>query len=392
MSGHGSEGYTRALLKQPSPYPLTPDPRSFRHLASICEARTTILARDQVARCRPALLALSAHRRDWIRSPDAWEPPGGDHRQQISSLIRHLLAVYDVPRFLDAAWTEGLTPDGVKYQRWFKHVATGRNPRTLNDLPIPMTKRMAHHFLKAPDDLGILAAIRLGQVISLGGNEAMARSLLATRIGTDFREHEFWTSVIRWFISHAEVSPADHGPIIDFIHDQKFVASVLNPATRLTGQPRQALLVAHQPNLTMKGRTPDAMLRSVEQWHRRLATLPMTFREWKPSGIVPLVLVEGVGADRRVFETTELICSEELQHEGQAMRHCIATYWQRCSAGQTSVWSLTVEDASGRVERLLTLEVRNGQRRVVQARGLANRMPTVAELAIMDRWTGLGVT
>ena len=389
MSGHGSEGYNRALLKQPSPYPLTPDLRSFRQLTAISEARTTILARGQVARYRPALLALSAHRRDWIRSPDAWEPPEADAGRQFGSLVRHLLALYDVPKFLDAAWSEGLTPDGVKYQRWFKHVATGRNPRTLKDLPIPMTKRMAHHFLMAPDDLGILAAIRLGQVISLGGHEAMARSLLATRIGTDFREHEFWTSVIRWFISHPEVSPADHGPIIDFIHDQKYVASVLNPATRLTGQPRQALLVAPQPNLTMKGRTPDAMLRSVEQWHRRLATLPMTIREWKPSGIVPLVLVEGVGAERRVFETTELICTEELQQEGQAMRHCIATYWQLCSAGQTSVWSLTVEDASGRVERLLTLEVRNGQRRVVQARGASNRMPTAAELAILDRWSGL---
>jgi hypothetical protein len=139
----------------------------------------------------------------------------------------------------------------------------------------------------------------------------------------------------------------------------------------------------------MKGRTPDAMLRSVEQWHRRLASQPMTYREWKSSGIVPLVVVEGMGADRRVFETTELICSEELQEEGRAMRHCIATYWQRCATGQTSVWSLTVEDASGRVERLLTLEIRNGQRTVVQARGLANRMPTVEELAILDRWTEL---
>ena len=390
MSGHGSEGYNRALLKQPSPYPLTPDPRSFRHLTSICEARTTILAKDQVARHRLALLALSAHRRDWLRSPDAWEPPGDASGQQFGSLVRHLLAFYDVPRFLDAAWTEGLTPDGVKYQDWFKHVGAGRNPRTAKGLPFPMTKRMAHHFLRAPNDLGILAAIRLGQVISLGGDEAMARSFLATRIGTDFREHEFWTSVIQWFIAHPEVSPADHGPIIDLIHDQKYVASVLNPATRLTGQPRQSLLVAPQPNLTMKGRTPDAMLRSVEQWHRRLATLPMTFREWKPSGIVPLVLVEGSGADRRVFETTELICTEELQQEGRAMRHCIASYWQRCATGQTSVWSLTVEDASSRVERLLTLEVRNGQRRVVQARWASNRMPTAAELAILDRWTGLG--
>ncbi len=356
---------------------------------TICEAKTAILDRHQVARYRPALLALSAHRRDWLRTPDAWESSEGIAQQQFGSLVRHLVARYDVPRFLDTAWTEGLTPDGVQYQGWFKHVAAGRNPRTARGLPIPMTKRMAHHFLRAPDDFGILAAIRLGQVISLGGDEVMARSLLGTRLGTDFREHEFWTSVVRWFISHPELSPADHGPIIDFLHEQKFVPSVLNPASRLTGQPRQSLLVAPQPNLTMKGRTPDAMLRSVEQWHRRLASQPMTYREWKPSGIVPLVVVEGAGADRRVFETTELICTEELQQEGQAMRHCIATYWQRCSTGQTSVWTLTVEDASGRIERLLTLEVGNGQRRVVQARGLANRMPTVEELAILARWTGL---
>jgi hypothetical protein len=58
--------------------------------------------------------------------------------------------------------------------------------------------------------------------------------------------------------------------------------------------------------------------------------------------VVPLVFADGSGADRRVFETTELICSDESQQEGQAIRHCIATYWQRCSMGQTSVWSLTV--------------------------------------------------
>jgi hypothetical protein len=244
LSGHGSDGYNRSLHKQPCPYPLTPDPRSFRHLTSICESRTTILARDQVARYRPALLALSAHRRDWLRSPDAWGPPEGEARCQFASLVRHLFALYDVPKFLDAAWTEGLTPDGVKYQGWFKHVGAGRNPRNAKDLPFPMTKKTAHHLLRSPDDLGIMAAIRYGQVLAMGGDERLARSLIGTRIGTDFREHEFWTSVIRWFIAHPKVSLVDHVPIIDFIHEQKFVASVPNPATRISGQPRQTLLVA----------------------------------------------------------------------------------------------------------------------------------------------------
>ena len=91
--------------------------------------------------------------------------------------------------------------------------------------------------------------------------------------------------------------------------------------------------------------------------------------EWKPSGIAPLVHQVGEGADRRVYETSELICTGELQEEGAAMRHCVATYWDLCATGQSSIWSMTVEDASGRVERLLTLEVRNGERMIVQARG-----------------------
>jgi hypothetical protein len=44
------------------------------------------------------------------------------------------------------------------------------------------------------------------------------------------------------------------------------------------------------------------------------------------------------------------------------MRHLVATSRDRRASGQSSIWSLMVEDVAGRVERLLTLEVRNGQR------------------------------
>jgi hypothetical protein len=112
--------------------------------------------------------------------------------------------------------------------------------------------------------------------------------------------------------------------------------------------------------------------------------------EWKPSGTASLVHRVGEGAERRVYETTELICTEELQAEGAAMRHCVATYWDLCASGQSSIWSLTVEDATGRVERLLTLEVRSGQRMIVQARGKANRQPTSEGLRALALWTESG--
>ena len=43
------------------------------------------------------------------------------HGEQFGSPARHLLARYDAPAFLVAAWFAGPTPDGVRQQRWFKH-------------------------------------------------------------------------------------------------------------------------------------------------------------------------------------------------------------------------------------------------------------------------------
>src|SRR5207302_1266836 len=85
---------------------------------------------------------------------------------------------------------------------------------------------------------------------------SLARHLLATRIGTSFHANDFWETVIRWLIDHPEVEPVHHGPIVDYLHDQKFVPSI--PLGPVRGQPR---LVPARPNLCMKGRSPDSLLR-----------------------------------------------------------------------------------------------------------------------------------
>lgn len=372
-------------------YALEPDAKLLRSLVFLCWDRTDLLGGREATRFAHALLALSAHWRDWLRNPDGWEPPDTEPAEQFGSLARHLLARYDVPAFLDAAWFAGLTPEGVRQQRWFKHVGRGENVRTADDLPIPLTRRMAHHFTQAPPRIAIPEAFRHAQVLGMGGDERLVRSILSTRIGTDFEHDEFWVPVIRWLIAHPTLDPIHDGPIIDYLHDQKFVPSVPNPTSRVRGQPREPLLTPPQPNLSMAGRTPESLLRCVEAWHKGLGSRRLgVSARWKPTGIVPLVREEGEGADRRVYEVAELISSEELEEEGRAMGHCVATYWRLCESGQSSIWSLTVEDASGLVERLLTLEVRNAQRLVVQARGKSNDPPTVAQLAVLGRWADSG--
>ncbi len=91
-----------------------------RHLAFCCQDRSDLL--DKRSDHTQALIAFSAHWRDWLRPPEVWEPPDKDATGQYRSLARHLFAHYDVPRFLDTAWLAGLTPEGLRYQGWYKHV------------------------------------------------------------------------------------------------------------------------------------------------------------------------------------------------------------------------------------------------------------------------------
>jgi hypothetical protein len=379
----------RFRLDGPARKVIEPDRKILRHLACCCLERSNLLAKS--SRHADALVAVSAHWRDWLRPLDDWEPPDEDPRAQFGSLARHLFALYNIPIFLDDAWRAGLHAEGLRYQGWYKHVGRGESIKTLPDLPIPLTRVMAHFFAQGPDDLDIPSALRWAQVRGLGGDEGLARTVLESRIGTDFRNDDFWTTVIRWLVAHPDLAPRHHGPIIDYLHDQRFVPSVPNPLSRQRGRARQPLAIPPQSNLCMNGRTPKSLLRAVEEWHKKLGSQRSGISvEWRPSCIRPFSCEVGDGPSRRVFAITELISSEELQEEGKAMGHCVASYWPLCISGQASIWSLTVEDGSGEADRLLTLQVSLPDRLIVQARGPNNREPDDQQRSILARWAESG--
>jgi hypothetical protein len=380
--------FTSINKRKPGKYPLAPDAAAFQRLIEVCWQRTDLLRGRETWNFAIALLALSAHTRSWVRRPGNWEPRSHNAYRQFHSLVRHLVALYDVPPFMNTAWLEGLSRAGVVHQRWFIHVAQGGNLRTAKGLPIPITRRQAHLYLQAPEDLDVLSAFRWAQLIDLGGNERLARSILATSIGRTFDHDDFWVTVLRWIIAQPMLDAVHHGPIIDYLHNQRLVPSVPNPLAHQQGQP---LLLPPQPNLSMKGRDPEALLRAVVHWHGRLgreARGPVCF--WRPSGIDPFRHEEGEGASRRIFTITELTGSHELQAEGRAMAHCVASYVHSCVRGVVSIWSLRVVDGNGEETRLLTLEVSNRDRQIVQARRKHNALPGERELAVLSRWAAAG--
>jgi hypothetical protein len=327
------------------------------------------------------VLALARHSLGWIRAVGDWKPQTHNTRRQFSSLARHLFAEWPVPAFADSAWFLGNGKEAVRQQEWFLHIGKGHNIRTA-DLPLAYTKRMAHYFMQAPPDLTVESALRWGQIHGLGGTARLVSAIVGTRLGSSFLDDDFWATVLQFFIANPMLDLAHVGPIVDYIHLQRFTSQDVFVAPGVVehrGPP--------QPNFTMKGRTPASLLRQVAAWHRTLTKTEQPQAQWPRSGIDNFEFVEGGerGGNLKIWTITELLSTKALIAEGRAMKHCVATYAQSAASGARSIWTLEVETFEGR-SKVLTVEVQNGARLVCQARGKCNMLPGEKHRAILRRW------
>ncbi len=326
------------------------------------------------------LIALAEDNGSWIRPLETWHAETDDRGEQFSKLTRHLFAAYDVPRFMDSVWLDG----NPTHQNWFKHIGGGRNIRTASGLPFMLTKKMAHHFLTAPEDYTVAEALRWGQVHALGGNRQLAEALRGTYLVRALNTHDtnprdfwfveddFWISVIRFFLLNPMLNPRHANPIIDYIQHQKYI-----------GQPPA------RPNFSMNGRTPETLLRQVEAWYQELHRAGEkkekkgTPGRWAGSGIGGFRFQQ----EHRIWDIMELTNKKELYAEGKAMGHCASTYLSFCIAGEISMWAMAIKDEGETVwKKAVTIEVELPSRRITQVRGRFNRFPTQEEKSILERW------
>ena len=325
------------------------------------------------------IAALANHHESWIRPLEEWTVKKHNRDRQFSELARHLLAAYDVPLFMDCVWFNG----NVTHQNWFKHIGTGENIRTAPDIPVPLTKKMAHYFLKAPRHYTVEEALRWGQVYALGGDKYLVDALRGTRLVRSFSNDDFWLNVIRFFVANPMLDVSHVNPIIDYIWHQKYenrrvfvergVARAIGPA---------------QPNFSMRRRTPETLLRQVEEWHGELGREAKGRElEWIRSDISEFHTLEGSEQlqNMKFWSIRELLSSDELVDEGRAMRHCVQTYARSCHTGRSSIWSMEIEDENGR-RKILTIEVAPREKVIRQVRGKQNRLPTPKEKDLLGRW------
>jgi hypothetical protein len=313
----------------------------------------------------------------WLRPVEEWKPKGKSTTTILCSLIDHLVVEYRVPDFLYSVFAVNAikSSNGRALAHFFRYVAQGGSPYNYLRsafLPIVMTRRMCHEFMHSPKDLDFFQAVRRAQAVVLGGNNGLVNAICKSRLARGFTYNErFWVSVIKWFCETPALDTDQIGAVIDFISARRRADA----------------------GFSMKGRTARSIVRAMEAWHRELArtrkVVKMVFTQsgipegrWKFQGKTR----EGVTVPI-IWEIKEILTSEELADEGGRMCHCVYSYANSVKEGLVSIWSLRCQG-----ERLLTVEVRNQSREIVQARGKHNRRATPTELNRLKRWateTGL---
>ena len=330
-----------------------------------------------------AMGMLVCHRAAWIRPVEQWRPKSHNPRRQFTSLARHLLATYEVPPLMDAAWFQEDQAVAQQQQAWFRHVGDGGNIRTA-DIPVALSKKMAHCFSLAPDELPIESALRWGQVVGQGGSEALARAVIGSRLGTSFEHEEFWESVIKFLVNNPMVDPALVGPVIDFIHNVKYEPREI---VRPGGTVERA--GPAQPNFGVKGRSLGKLLGQMHAWHEELGRDLAGDEDsgfgrgrrrlvrWGPSGLRSLAVREEnpQTGEATMWTVQELLSNRELASEGRAMHHCVASYARNCRKGEASIWSLQAVSGEQPREPVMTIAVDVHRRSVTQVRGRYNMAP-----------------
>lgn len=326
--------------------------------------------------------AINWHRHAAIRSPEDWRCAikSRSPERRFLELVKHAFARYPVARHLENAWlgdpfyrladqvpapvrpVDG-GPGIVDLRGWYI-LATQGGSLHRQATQAFMSKAETHHFLTTPPEVSESGrAFWYAIARAQGADRHLAQRVSQTRLPGFSVASTFWRDAARFFTRNP-IGIAEMNDLIDF-----FLAA------------RQ-----EDENFALKGRSLEALRRRMKEWHRALRKQQAVCGGAWAGHPLPDVEYEA-GAEHRkaIWRFRQIKTGNELFREGQRMHHCVVTYKGRCIAGDISIWSLTSEYPLGKLNRGVTMEVRDDGA-IVQCRGFANRLPYGNEVAMVKRW------
>lgn len=315
-----------------------------------------------------ARVVVSGLRERMLRDPATW--PGRikskDPGKVALAIARHAFARYPVPAHLERIWLglDGLSPkEAGRRKLWYVDVAQGGSLYKLHTRDL-LSRRETHVFLDPPARLGFEAALWHAVARTYTEDPGVALRIARSRIATK-RLTPFWRDVARFFaVNPAPLNVMDD--LCDFL----------------------AARHAEQAGFSLKGRTLGSVVALMEAWHRDLARIRRVGEgSWAGSPLPDWEhAIRPADAPHKAvtWSVRQIRTGRDLAEEGNRMRHCVYTYREACMSGRCSIWALRATTWEGE-RRHLTIEL-DARRRVVQIRGLANRLAKPVELDVLRRW------
>ncbi|HEY4921563.1 MAG TPA: PcfJ domain-containing protein, partial [Xanthobacteraceae bacterium] len=227
-----------------------------------------------------------------------------------------------------------------------------------------LSKQETHHFLTAPAEItSTKHAFWYAVARAQADNIAVARKVARCKLVNYSIASAYWKEVARFFARNP-LSIEEMDDLVDFLFVEK----------------------QRDDAFALKGRTPEALKRKMEDWHHALRrSQAIGGGAWAGSPLPDIDYQVGKDAKRAIWRVRQIKTGNELFREGERMHHCVVTYKSACMRGDVSIWSVTCEFPIGRMNRGVTMEVtRDG--RIVQCRGFANRPPHGNEAMTAKRW------
>lgn len=333
---------------------------AFRDLLLHLEAQGCYaLLRNTV--CINALANMASFGNKLVREIKAWEKETLEVETQMSALIKHCFALYDVPEFMESVFYY----ENKKHCYWYIQLGRGESVLKLSSFPIKLTKKMAHEFKKAPANYNVEKAIRWAQAKGYGASCDMAETLAWSTLSEHFENEEFWAKVIK-FLSQYNTLPYHQVQEVLFYIGNQFEAN---------------------KSYSIKGRTWETLLKQSIEWHveyhKKLAALNRA--DWSSCGITGLTKIVVFEQKSVEYKIMELTNSEALYDEGYEMSHCVAEYEYECVMGSSAIFSLRKKVAKDS-STLATIEIDVESKSIVQAKAKYNECISLEAETILVEW------
>lgn len=296
-----------------------------------------------------------------VRPIEDWQNTYFDRSAQASSLLQHCFAVYEVPKFMERVFR------GVNslHMEWYLQLGSGKSVKSLSNLPVTLTSKMAHIFRNAPEHFSVNMALRYAQAKGMGAIDKAAEVIASSDLALIRSEHEsFWFTVVQFFVKVECISSDEINHITEYVGAKYLENNAFS----------------------MKGRTFNALLHQANDWHREKHFENAEVLQWNLSGIRPLYVRETLNGMPVIYKTIELQNSYELYKEGEIMRHCVAEYDDDCYAQKSAIFSLQKEIVGQPVERLATLEIELPSKEILQAKAKYNQEPCREAARMIESW------